>query len=162
MNSLQKFRITKKGILTNSYSKQKNRKTVEYTLKQLHDIFLTDKRFDRLYVEWVKSGYIKNKKPTIDRIDCKKGYKLGNIQCLTWEENRYKQRMETNVFRAKPIFSYKDGLVIDNFKSVSDAVRKTGLMQGNISACLTKKRKKCGGFNWDYFSNIHSNPELLK
>jgi hypothetical protein len=68
--------------------------------------------------------------------------------------------METNIFRAKEIVCLKNNEVVFNFKSVSDAVRKTGLMQGNISSCLTKKRKTCGGYNWEY-KNIHQNKELL-
>jgi hypothetical protein len=159
MNSTQKFRKTKKGILTNLYSKQKNRKEVKYSLKELHGKFLQDKRFDRLFNEWVLSNYSKNKVPTVDRINCKKGYTLENIQCLTWEENRYKQRMETNIFRAKKIISIKNDIIVE-YNSVSDAVRKTGLMQGNISSCLTNKRKTCGGYEWKY-KNIHQNKDLL-
>ena len=166
MNSTQKFRKTKKGILTNSYSKQKKRKKVDYSLKELHDAFLNDKRFNRLFNEWVKSNYNKDLKPTIDRINCKRGYYFGNIQCLTWAENRYKQRMETNIFRAKKIISIKDGVVVGVFKSVSDAVRETKIMQGNISSCLTGKRKSCGGYVWRYYNNeiignIYQSPELL-
>jgi len=154
MNNTEKFRKTKKGILTNSYSKQKPRKVVSYSLKELHNKFLSDFRFNRLFIEWEKSNYLKDLKPTIDRINCKKPYNLENIHCLTWKENRYKQRMETNIFRAKEIICLKDGVLIFEFKSVSDAVRKTGLMQGNISSCLTKKRKTCGGYNWEYKKNI--------
>lgn len=148
--STKKFRRTKKGVLTNSYSHQKSRKTVSYSLIELHQMFLENKRFDRLYNEWVKSGYQKNKKPTIDRINCKIGYSLNNIQCLTWEENRYKQRMETNIFRAKEVVCFKEGKIVANYKSVSDAVRCTGIMQGNLSSCLNGRRKTCGGFMWKY------------
>lgn len=160
MNSTQKFRKTKRGILTNSYSKQKTRKEVFYSLKELHEKFINDHRFNRLFNEWEKSNYNKELKPTIDRINCKIGYHLDNIHCLTWKENRYKQRMETNIFRAKEIVCIKNGVVVNSFKSVSDAVRKTGIMQGNISSSLTGKRKTCGGYSWAY-KNIYENPELL-
>ena len=160
MNATEKYRKTKKGILTNSYSHQKKRKPVCYTLNELHNAFLEDKKFNRLYNEWVKSGFVKGKKPTIDRINCKEGYLLNNIHCMSWEDNRYKQRMECNIFRAKPIGKYKEGVLIESFKSVSDAVRKTGIMQGNISSCLTGKRNKCGGYQWKYINP--PNPELIK
>lgn len=150
MNSSQKFRKTKKGILTNAYSRQKKRKEVNYSLKELHERFLNDLRFNRLFNEWVKSNYNKEFIPTVDRINCKKGYELTNIHCLTWKENRYKQRMETNIFRAKKILCIKKGFVVERYNSVSDAVRKTGIMQSNISSCLTGKRKTCGGFIWEY------------
>lgn len=165
MTAVEKFRKTKKGILTNSYSKQKTRYNVTYTLSELHSLFLNDKKFDRLFKEWVKSNYNKEFKPTVDRINCKIGYNIDNIQCLSWKDNRYKQRMETNIFRAKEIICLKNGQVVGFYKSVSDAVRKTGIMQGNISSCLTGKRKTCGGYMWQYknsISNIHDNPELLK
>lgn len=159
MNSIQKFRKTKKGILTNSFSRQKTRKKVLYSLSELHNKFLNDLRFDRLFKEWEKSNYNKNLIPTVDRINCKKDYTLENIHCLTWQENRYKQRMETNIFRAKEIVCLKNNEIIFAFKSVSDAVKKTGIMQGNISSCLTGKRKTCGGYNWKY-KNIYENPEI--
>jgi hypothetical protein len=160
MNSTEKFRKTKKGILTNCYSKQKQRKGVEYSLEDLHIKFLTDAKFDRLYKEWIKSNYNKEFKPTIDRINCKEIYTMKNIQCISWKDNRYKQRMETNIFRSKKIVCIKENKVVNIFSSVSNAVRKTGLMQGNISACLTKRRKTCGGYKWIYFTdevigNIH-------
>lgn len=158
MTPLEKYRKTKKGILTNIYSSQKNRRLVSYSLTELHTKFLTDVKFDRLFNEWIKSKYNKDKKPTIDRINCKLNYTLENIQCITWADNRYKQRMECNIFRAKKIAKYKNGILIETYKSVSDAVRKTGLMQGNISSCLTGKRNTCGGFQWKY---IHQNPELI-
>lgn len=156
MTSTQKFRRTKKGVLTNCYSKQKIRKGVSYTLKELHELFLNDNRFNRLFNEWVKSNYSKDFIPTIDRINCKKSYSLDNIHCLSWKENRYKQRMESNIFRAKEIICLKDGIIVNTYKSVSEAVRSTGIMQGNISSCLTGKRKSCGGYNWIY-KNIYEN-----
>ena len=47
---------------------------IGYSLKWLQEKYLNDKLFLRLFDEWVKSGYEKSKKPTIDRINNKKGY----------------------------------------------------------------------------------------
>jgi hypothetical protein len=160
LEATRKFRKTKKGVLTNSYGHQKQRRNVEYTLKELHEKFLHDKKFNRIYEEWVNSGYDLQFKPTIDRINCKKTYTIENIQILSWSENRYKQRMELKLIRAKPIAMLKGDVVVEKFKSVSDAVRKTGLSQGNISSCLTGKRKTCDGYMWRYvIGNIHESED---
>lgn len=157
-DSTRKFRKTKKGVLTNLYNKQIHRSIKKgvpvpaYSLTRLHELFLNDNKFNRLFNEWVSNGYNKQFKPTIDRISCKLPYTEENIQVLSWADNRYKQRMETNIFRATPIVQKMGDLVIREFKSVKDAVIKTSLSQGNISSCLTGKRKTCGGYNWEYKS----------
>ena len=105
MNATQKYRRTKKGVLTNTYSHQKSRKKVYYTLKELHKRFFSDKKFDRVFNEWRKSGYDKQHKPTIDRINYKEPYIFRNIHCLSWAENRYKQRMEIKDMRARAVYN---------------------------------------------------------
>ena len=151
------YRKTPKGILTNSFSKQKARRGVSYSLEQLHDKFLKDRRFLRLIDEWASAGFNKQLKPTIDRINCMKGYTLENIHILTWSENRYKQRYELKRIRAREVFMLLDNSLKESFLSVSDAVLKTGLQQSGISMCLHNKRVTCGGYGWSY-----ENPELLE
>lgn len=146
----KKYRRTPKGLLTNSYAKQQNRREVHYTLEQLHEKFLNDKRFLRVFKEWEKSGYNLQFQPTIDRIDCKKDYFLNNIQILTWAENRYKQRMELKVIRARKIEMMQGEKIIRTFKSVTDATIQTGLHQSGISSCVTGVQKTTGGYSFRY------------
>ena len=150
LQNTQKYRKTKKGVLTNSYNHQIQRRDVKYSLKELQDKFLNNKRFIRLYNEWLKSNCKKELKPTIDRINCKKGYNLMNIHILTWAENRYKQRMETKLFRAKKCYMHLNGKIIKIFASQWMAIKETGLSQGNLSEALNGKRRTCGGYNWSY------------
>lgn len=155
LRNTMNYRKTKKGILTNIYSHQKGRYKVDYTLKELHAMFIDNYQFNRLYIEWVKSGFCKQFKPTIDRVFCKRHYTLRNIHCLNWADNRYKQRMELKLLRARPVYRILNNTVVRTYKSVSHAVQLTGLQQSGISMCLNGHRNYCGGFKWSY-----ENPEL--
>lgn len=158
--STQNYRKTPKGVLTNIYSHQQWRSKIKdmpppkYSLKEFQDEFLNDTLFIRLFNEWVKSDYKKNKKPSFDRIDCFKPYSFDNIHLVTWEENRYKQRMEVTRIRATKIKSIN---VITGeetiYKSVSDAVAKTWFTQGCISSALNGHLKTYKGFKWEYIGN---------
>lgn len=157
INNTKRFRKTPKGVLTNIYSKQversrnKSMPLPSYTLKEFHAKYLDDAKYLRIFNEWVKSGYNKYKKPSFDRIDCMKPYSFDNIQVMTWEENRYKQRMEASRIRATQL---KATNIVTNeetiYKSVSDAVRKTGFTQGCISACLNGYGKIYKNCTWEY------------
>lgn len=45
------------------------------------------KKFIELYNGWVQNNFDKKMSPSIDRIDSKKGYVLGNLQWLTLSDN---------------------------------------------------------------------------
>lgn len=157
LKNTQRYRRTKKGILTNSYQNQKSRYRVDYTLKELHNRFLNDKMFNRIYNEWVKSGYNMQFKPSIDRIDSRKHYSLKNIHCMSWAENRYKQSKTDGKRGRKPaVLQMKGEKVIKRFISQRHAVKELNISQGNLSSCLNGKRKFVKGYKF-----IYENKELL-
>ena len=41
-----------------------------------------------------------------------------------------------------------DGELVNQFESIIQAQRATGILQPNISACLKGKRKHAGGYRW--------------
>ncbi len=150
------WRKTKRGVVTNIYSKMKYRYPVEFDLQWLHD-FAQCKKFDRLFSEWERSGHQKKFKPTIDRISRKHSYMKNNVQWLSWGENRFKQTMERRR-RKGPVAQIKDGKVIEIHRSQREAVRATGICQSGISMTLLGSRSHAGGYSWAY---IHENKELL-
>lgn len=162
LNNTKKYRRTKKGVLTNIYNHCKNRRSVEFTLKEFQERYINDTDFIRLYNEWIKHNCDIQYKPTIDRINCLKNYSFDNIHWLKWKDNRYKQRMELKRIRARKILMIMDNQIIKEFNSQREAIIDTGLSQANISSCLNGKRKYCGGYEWKYKSNIYDNPELLE
>jgi hypothetical protein len=155
LENTRRWRKTKRGVVTNIYSKMKERNDVDFDLEWLHE-FAKLKKFDRLFLEWEKSGYNKQFKPTIDRILRSKGYTKKNIQWLSWAENRYKQTMERRS-RKGPVLQMMGSLIIAKYGSQRLAVKATGISQSNISECLNGKRKTAGGYSW-----IYEHQELLE
>lgn len=50
---------------------------------------------------------------------------------------------------SKPIYMCdKDGKILKEFPSLSEATRQTGFLTTHISACARGKRKTCGGYRW--------------
>lgn len=51
----------------------------------------------------------------------------------------------------KPILQYtKNGIFIQEFSSVNDAVNKTGISRSALANCLANLSQSCGGYNWCY------------
>ena len=155
-SALKKYRQTPKGVLTNMYDHMRKRHYVDFSLAEFHKRFLDDARFKRLFAEWVNSAFSKLKKPSLDRINCKKPYTVANTHMLTWAENRYKQIMERRA-RKPRVLQIKDGVIVAIYKSQREAVRKIGANQGLMSMVLTGKRNKTCGFYFQY-----ETPELLE
>ena len=154
LQNTQRYRHTQKGLITNLYNKLKERNIVDFSREFLQD-FSKCKKFERLYLEWVKSNYDKQFKPSIDRINHNKHYSKNNIQWLTWAENRYKQTMERKN-RKGVVYQMIGDKIVNKFKSQREAVIKTGISQGNMSEVLNGKRKTAGGYKF-----IFENHELL-
>jgi hypothetical protein len=155
LENTRNYRKTKKWLLTNIFHKMKYRRWVEFTLSQLHNRFLDDKKFNRIYNEWVKSWFEKQFIPSIDRINCKIGYTLNNIHIITWAENRFKQTMERRN-RKWVVLQMMWGKVIKKYISQRQAVIETWLSQSNMSAVLNWKKKTCWWYLW-----VYESPELL-
>lgn len=177
MNSTQKFRRTPKGVLTNLYSKMKDRNIekgfgpLPFTLNDLHFRYLTDDTFLRLFDEWKESGYQKKLKPSFDRVNPTIGYSMKNIEIKSWGENRRKADWEKSFIYTTPVVMYdRNGIKIREFGSTKEASIVTGIRQSGITACCQGKYKQTNGYAFRYRgdkfkfrkSRIHDNPELLE
>jgi len=154
LDRVKKYRKTKKGVLTNMYAHM-NRRYIDFSLAEFHEMFLEDKKFCRIFNEWERKGYRKDLRPSLDRIDYRIDYHVNNINMMTWAENRYKQNRERKLMRAKPIYQLLDGKIIKKWFSQSVAGRALKVSSGDIWKALNLKtlnqeRRKCLGFEWKY------------
>ena len=140
------------------YDHMRRRHSVSFTLKEFHSMFLSDKKFIRLYDEWVKGNYNKQLKPSLDRIDCKRPYTKDNIQMMTWAENRFKQsKLDGKRGRKPSVLQLLGNKVIKRFSSQRQVIKELGIPQGNLSSVLNGRRHTVHGYRF-----VYENKSLLK
>lgn len=96
----KRYERTKKGKLMRTYRNMESRskgivkkKSHLYqglevlSRESFYDWSLSCGDFDKLYDDWVSSGFDKKLSPSIDRVDTSKGYTLDNMRWLTHSEN---------------------------------------------------------------------------
>lgn len=151
---------TQKGVIRVIYktqvrnSKTRNMDLPSYTKEQLKE-WLYNNNFEKLYNDWVNSGFEKAMKPSVDRLDDFKPYSFENIRLVTWEENRKKQNMDitngtgTSGRSCKPVIQYDgNGNILAEYHSFSFARRVMGY---SMERCLKNGRpSRKDGTYWKY------------
>jgi hypothetical protein len=83
------------NLIAQMYVRMRQR-TVEFKYLSLcsKDYFvsvaLNDSQLLNIYNHWIDGGFVRDDTPTVDRIDCFRGYEEGNIQFLTFRKNYLK------------------------------------------------------------------------
>ena len=150
---------TRKGLVTKIYCKQRTSSKVrnhpepEYSLEELRIWIFGRENFNSLYFNWCQSGYDKKLTPSVDRLDDYLPYTLDNIRLVTWHENDKKGTSDiingVNNKQSKSVIQLtRDGGFINQYYSLSNAYRETGISIGNISECCSGSRNHAGGFVW--------------
>jgi len=153
------YRNSKAGVLSRTYSQQKTiskkrgHNPPTYTKQELKEWLYSQELFHVLFNEWKRLDFISSHRPSVDRKEDHLGYTMNNIQLMTWQENNekgYRDRQSgKSGDRLMAIIQVNsDNIVIDEFVSLMEAERVTGVNNGNISLCLNNKRKTAGGFKW--------------
>lgn len=154
---------TKKWLLRRIFNTQKNSSKQGwhplpiYTKQELEEWFWKQSNAEELYSNRKQSWYLKDLKPSIDRLDDYKWYSLDNIQLMTWRENNnkwYKDRKNwINNKNSKSVIwiniltkEYKE------FHSTKEAERQTWVHNSNIWQCCMWKIKKAWGYIWKYIN----------
>ena len=156
LKNTAQYRKTPRGVLTNIYQHQKARSKkygykIDYTLEELHKMFLEDRIFLKIHGEWAKKGFKYYDKPSIDRIDPNLGYLKSNIRVMTWEQNRRKGDIEVARKKWKPVIMCDmSGKRLCSFESIKRAAINMNLNQGLISEVVRGKRNHTGGYKFIY------------
>jgi len=155
---VQKFRKTKKGLITNIYSnqlmssRQRGHSLPNYTLIEFREWVFKNKKFHIMFDNWEKSGYLKNLVPSCDRTDNSKGYDLDRLQIMTWREHNLKTwecRSNGEDGISKPVIGIeiRSGKEI-KFHSITHAQRELNIC--HVSSCCLGERKSAGGYHWRF------------
>lgn len=143
------------GLITKIYSnqrnssKQRNHTAPTYTKVEL-TVWLHDQdEFFPLYDAWVNSKFNKELIPSIDRLDDDYGYSFGNIQLITWGENRDKGTASTAKINQKVILQYdKQGVFLAEYPSIMQASKVTNTSMPGISKACLGVQNTAGNFIW--------------
>jgi hypothetical protein len=101
--------------------------------------------YHTLHKAWVDSGYEKDSKPSIDRMDESIGYTWDNIQLMTWRENRYKQYIDRG--RAVIQYDMNNNKIAEHY-SLSEGARSVdGNAKSIVQAC-DGECKQHKGYVW--------------
>ena len=151
-NNLSSFEKRIRDFYTSTFanmksnSRNRNHPDMSFTKKEFIQWFKSQNNYAILWNNYLNSGGSKELKPTVDRIDDRLGYSLGNMQLLTWADNRAKQVIR----QGKPITQLSlSGKLINRYASRGQAARSTGIRTGNIFRALNDG-STAGGFRWEY------------
>ena len=119
-----------------------------------HCLYKHNKRKNLLLHRIIATAFIDNpeKKPQVNHIDENKlNNDLSNLEWCTERENvihgtRTKRAAEK--LSKKVIQLDLNDNVLNEFESMRQAERETGVLVGNISSCCNGKTKSAGGFKW--------------
>lgn len=160
----QKFRKTKKGLITSIYShqcwtsKRRGHQPPSYSCQELYEFAILSTKFNKLYNEWAFFGYKRSISPSFDRGDDYLGYSFENFNAwMPWKDNRAKahsdMRSGINNKISKAVISTNILTGVERrFYSMASASRSLGITATRISACCLNKYgyKSVGGYTWKY------------
>lgn len=166
MDRSQKYKRSPKGHVSKIFNNQKTTSAKRghpappYTRDELLDWVLNQPNFEKLYSDWVASGYDRNKAPSVDRLDDYKPYSFDNIRLVSWGENARKAfkdcREGRNNKRNTAVLQYSQaGEFLGEFHSAMEAGRTVGTKASHILNCCKGKHAHIAGFVWKYKEPQH-------
>lgn len=111
-----------------------------------------DNDYQELYTTWKNKGYLKEDKPSVDRLDDFKGYSFTNMRLVTWVENKQHQASDiltgegTSGTRCHKLQKLDNkGCILDTYTSYQEVRR----LEGYCVHYALKNNLKCKkGFYW--------------
>lgn len=139
-----------------------NKNVLFYDLAKFRE-WLDSTPYKDLHKKWEQSGYLKSEYPSIDRIDCLKGYNFDNMQVIPYCENRKKGEQEKVILWGKKIHQYKmEGELVGVYQSIKHAWQATGISRANISSVASGARNQAGGYKWEFDKNLKNGKNIIR
>ncbi len=159
-----KHRRSKKGVVTKMFAHQKANSVMRghlppsYTKEDLREWLYSQSEFHILFDNWVRLGYSRNNKPSVDRIDDRVGYTMNNIQLTTALQNTQKKANEMKMGVGSTLVAVIQYTMEDEklaeYPSLHVAGRLTNIAWQNISKVCRNVRTQAGGYKWKYKKEI--------
>jgi len=159
------FYRTELGLVTQMVNNQKecsigrNHDLPDYTKAEL-TAWLYSNNYLLIHSIWKESGYLKDLKPSVDRLDSTAKYSLANIRLVTWADNNdaaYKERKsgKRKTRQNTPISQFTEGGVfIKDYPSIANAARENKFCRTNINSCVRGAREIAHGYRWKYNDSL--------
>ena len=155
---------TKEGHIKKIYHNQKRASIKRghnmptYSLDELYDWLMSQKKFHILFDNWKRLDYQKWYAPSVDRKNDDIGYTMSNIQLLTWKENSVKANLDSMTSKLStgrkkiPVSQYDlNGNFIQSFISTREAERHIGKKcSKEIIKCCNGISHQSQGYIWRY------------
>lgn len=153
------YDFSEKGVIRVLYKTQKRHQRLRghgdmpYTKAEFEN-WLYANGYKGLYEKFKESGFIKDLKPSVDRIDDFVGYSFENMKLTTWKHNRehqyedIKKGIGTSGKRCKPLAKVgSNGRIVCEYPSYSSAKRDMGYsLEHQIKNGVVCRN----GFYWKY------------
>jgi hypothetical protein len=161
--------IHKNGVVTSSNGKCLKQYQTPNGYLQV-SIKINGKYTKKLVHRLVAEKYIPNNenKPCVNHKDGNKhNNNVDNLEWCTYSENelhshrvlgkkteaehlRKMRNIHIKKSSKKVMQTTIEGQFVNVFESMAEASKKTGISQGNISECCHNKRRKAGGYLWNF------------
>ncbi len=155
----KKYEKTKNGFLMRLYRNMKSRISGVQKKKfhlyegksilgkeQFYELALASVEFNRLFEQYLESGYDRKLAPSVDRKDSSLGYEVDNIEFVTHSENS--RRGSVAKGKKNPVEAFLNGVSVGIYDGVAAAGKHLNISTGHISYVVSGKLKHAKGYTF--------------
>ena len=154
IEGFEKYEVSNLGRVRNIKSGRMLKPHLNHNGYLKHHLYRHDKQKELFLHRIIATAFIDNpgKKPQVNHIDENKlNNDLSNLEWCTGRENLVhgtRTKRVAEKLSKKVIQLDLNDSVLNEFESMGQAERETGVPIGNISSCCNGKRKSAGGYKW--------------
>ena len=154
IDGFEKYEVSNLGKVRNIKSGRILKPWLDKDGYLVHGLYKNNKQNQLLLHRIIATAFIDNpeEKPCVNHIDENKlNNDLSNLEWCTERENNIhgtRTKRAAGKLSKKVIQLDLNDNVLNEFESMRQAERETGVLVGNISSCCNGKTKSAGGYKW--------------